>query len=235
MKENTQIVPLEMGDIIQDYGALTDKQVRAAEYLAHGASIQQTARLVKVTAVTIRNWLAENAEFSTAVALANHRITSWRANEVKRLSMLAFERLEEILDQKYTEAIGDDRKEIARTARFMAELSAPNESSATQTNNLFAAQVHISDPSADIIARRIKEMELEGAGRPELSTTYAIKETPRSFVCHPDTDYGVLNYNTEELTFQCHICGKWFIDVYAHAESMHGLLKIEYKETFGIT
>lgn len=228
------IVEYSFGDIFETAN-LSEKQIKAIEYLAHGISIQRTAELCKISPQVLSEFARNNDEFRTALEIARQRVNRWHKDAAAGMSMLATERLYDILSLDYETASIADKKEIARVARFIYEINAkPSDGGGSgQTNNIFAPQVSISEQTADAIARRIKEIELEASGVPiVIEGEYSPRSAPASYACHADTNYGVLNYDEETEAYQCHLCGKWYANLDSHVEEKHKLSRREYNEVF---
>lgn len=232
MTEDTSIVPSvpDFSSIIRRYKIEEPKQIRAIEYLASGFSVTHTSRMIRVVPSTLSAWM-ELDGFLSAVSDARRLMLSRSSAFIKMASVLAQDQIIDILSQEYDAAPDQEKREIARTARFILENGRediPN----TQVNNSIIV-TPMSDLTADVIARRIHQLE-NPSNQEDISAEYTIKHAPKSVACHPETDFGVLNYNENEKTYQCHVCGKWYVDLYSHVEDIHGLSMREYKEAFYI-
>jgi transcriptional regulator with XRE-family HTH domain len=231
MDEKMSIMPSvsDFSEIIRYYKIEEPKHIRAIEYLASGFSASQVAKMLKVSPSTLSIWLEAEA-FRAAVSDARRITISRSADFIKMASVLAQEKVIDILAQDYELAPDAEKREIARTARFILEGDGQQVVS-SQVNNIIVTPM--SDLTADVIAKRIHQLEHESTAE-EVSAEYTIKHAPRSVACHPETDFGVLNYNEDERTYQCHVCGRWYVDLYSHADDVHGLSTAEYKEAYYI-
>jgi hypothetical protein len=216
-----------------DFGSLTPKQIKTAEYLAHNISIQRIATLVKTTPMEISRWIKDDhfrdvvSQLQVNVALEHQELST-------QLAFLGGRQILDILTQDYESAGEQERREIARTARFAVETHDKVSQQPIVTANVFAPQQNnIAIGSVDAIARRIRELELEGE-EVRIVDSYVPASVPATYRCHPDTDFGAFNYDEEIDKRQCHSCGKWVQDIYDHAQALHGLTRETYNNAYGI-
>jgi hypothetical protein len=221
MTEQLKIAPVSIADITEQYPNLDYKQVRSLNYFANGLSVLQVAKIVNTKASDIREWLLRE-DYREALALVQRRAATWSYETQPKLLFLANDKLEHILLQDYDTAPEPERREIARTARYIRTEANANES----INLAVSGSPYIEDESTMMIAKHIRELEDNQTG--DLVDDYDIFATPATQVIHVDTTYGVMNYNDEEDTYQCHICGEWYKDVYSHANNVHRLPRTEY-------
>jgi hypothetical protein len=222
MTNQVTIAPVNIGDITEQYPNLDYKQIRSLNYFANGLSVHQVAKLVNTKASTIKEWLVKD-DYREALGLVQRRAATWSYETQKNLLFLANDKIEHILLQDYDTAAEQERREIARTARYIRDEARANE----ELGIVPTGQAYIEDESTMMIAKHIKELNENKTN--DIVPEYDIFAAPATQVIHIDTTYGVLNHNEEDNTYQCHICGNWFGDVYAHAKRVHrGLSRIEY-------
>ena len=235
MTENkNDIVRMERVGAVLDAASseLSRKQISALPYLANGMSIQKVAALVKAKPKDISGWLEEQGTFQIALTKLVAIISQWHDEQIKLLSMRALEVYWEILEQDYSESSDLDKREISRAAQFIIRSATAEHKTQHVTHELVSPELNISEGTVDILARRVKELQ-EGE-TDEIEGEYKLEEVAPIFTCHPDTDYGVINYNEEIKSYQCHICGEWSKDFVQHIEDNHSLTRNEYRELFKI-
>lgn len=221
MTEQIKIAPVNIADITEQYPNLDYKQVRSLNYFANGLSVLQVAKIVNTKASDIREWLLRE-DYREALALVQRRAATWSYETQQKLLFLANDKIEHILLQDYDTAPENERREIARTARYIRTEATANES----INLSPSGSAYIEDESAMMIAKHLKELQDNSTN--DIVAEYDIFATPATQVIHVDTSYGILNFNDDEETYQCHICGEWFKDVYSHANNIHRLAREEY-------
>jgi len=223
---SNDLIKRSIEELAARYNGLTYKQMRAVQLLGHGIPAQIVSSSVGVSLDTINNWLSEDSIFNDAIIYARESAVEQSKKIIEQTRTLALDKALEILSQDYSKAFDQERREIARMARFVLERS---DDSGSASGNSFTPQLFISTGSIDAIAARITELD---KGEEYIEGEYI--ETHPSYSCHPETDYGVINYDDESDTRQCHICGGWFVDLFGHTNRKHGLSQEEYRTVFRI-
>lgn len=230
--EEIEVVPLSFDSILADYGNFTDQQIQVLRYIVNGFTINQITTLVKsVNRDTVEKWL-RGIEFREAALRMKQSADTWNSDTRKRMKFLADQQIEHILSQDYDMSSDKERREIARTARFILEEESTMAGLGAGNTFVNASQLNITDASADLIAQQIRRLEANDTQ--DLTKKWDIFEAPRVHAIHVDTDYGTINYDSETNEFQCHACGEWFVDLYSHAYKKHSMSEREYNLAFRI-
>jgi len=230
--EDTEIVPLSFDSILTDYGDFSAQQVQVLQYIVNGFTINQITTMVKsVSRLDVEKWLRMQ-DFREAALRMQQSSNTWHAEARSRMKFLATQKIEEILAQDYVMSSDKERREIARTARFIIEEDDAMAGLGAGNTFVNAPQLNITDSSVDLIAQQIRRLEANDSQ--DLTKKWDIFETPRVHALHMETDYGVINYDSETNEFQCHACGEWFVDLYSHALKKHSMSEREYNLAFRI-
>lgn len=219
---------------IEDYTEyLTPDQLRVLPYLAHGISIGKTAAATGVSPTAIRKWKDEEIYFHSALAVATETISEWHNKRLNEISIKAWNVAEAILSQDYETADERQQKEMALMARHIIDKLGVNKRSDLHvTHEVISPELNVSEQSADVIAKRIMELEKHGDEPPAVEGEYSIKEVDPRYQIHPETDYGKLNIDKEKHAIQCHICGEWVTGFVRHIDEYHGLMLDEYRTMY---
>lgn len=164
------------------------------------------------------------------IALLRARNAALGDNRLADLNNLAIERLFDILSIDYEYASYADKREIARTARFVVEMHLENGANQSQQLNQIN-NVVISDGSLETIARYLSVAQKTIPD--DIINQYHLDSVAYTLSCSPGTEKGVVNYDPDYNTYQCHICGDWYSDLYGHIV-VHNITAEQYKNIFEI-
>ena len=222
----------KIGAILDDAAVHLDAdQIHALPYLAHGMSVSKVASITGVAVGRIDDWKGDNS-FATALARLSSVIGEWHAQQIQLLGIKAWEVMWETLGQDYASLEEKEKAEVARTARFVIDAIKPDHSTRHVVHEVISPELNISEGTVDVLARRVRELEL--GPKDTVEGEYRIEEVPSIYVCHPDTDFGVVNYDESMKKYQCHICGNWHVDFIDHIETSHSMGRKQYLEIFHI-
>lgn len=238
MKEVNMAQEIQLHDalssVVADYSTtLSVEQLRAIPLIAQGIPFFRVAKEVGVTTENIKSWYNLDRDFNMAVKQAINIASSWHEQEINKLGAVAVDRLWSIVGSNYESASESEKREIARTARFIIDKIVGQKQQQTITHEISTPELNISENTVDILAKRIHELSLQDD--PKVKTEYDIDHIETSFARHPDTDLGKINYDEVENMFQCHICGKWVVNLPDHIDKTHAISVVQYRKAFNLT
>lgn len=234
IKEQNQLLMTEkIGKVLDDAAThLTADQVSVLPYLANGMSVKKASQLTKIPSRTIEEWKLNNNAFDIALTKLSAIIGEWHSQQIQLLAIRAWDVMWEILGQDYKDVSEKERTEMAKAAQFIIKSIAPDHSTKHITHEMLNPELNISEGTVDVIARRVKE--LQDGPKDTIEGEYKIEDVSSLYTCHPETDFGTINYDEVEDKYQCHICGKWYKILVEHVKDTHGLKIDYYKELFKI-
>ena len=234
IENQMQITSEEQIGVVLDDAAehLDHRQLSALPYLAHGMTVPKVAELINVSPREITEWKTDNFPFQAALVRLAAVIGKWHSQQIQLLALKAWDVMWVILGQDYDSLSEKERAEVARTARFVISSIAPDHSTRHVTHELISPELNISEGTVGVLARRIKE--LQDGPKDVVEGEFKQEAIPSVFVCAPDTDFGIVNYDKEEEKYQCHICGEWKSEFIQQIENSHGMTREQYVEIFHI-
>lgn len=249
----------EVTDITSGYAeSLSEQQIRAIQLIAFGMHPGKVAKSIGVSDVTVRQWMRTDPAFRKALVDFTDNQRHYHQSMLNQAAVRAWDRLFEYLDTDYPEEDRIGRTNQAQAAKFV--ISELNLGKQEEEKEDSTPQLHITEDSADIIARKVHE--LQGGNRP-VETEYTISDSipqddPRlvynkmdssdpdlqtevkaasneaQYPKHPNTEYGEISYNDDQTKARCHICGEWEIDLVIHIRNEHKLSPARYRHMYKI-
>lgn len=241
---------------------LSEDQIRCLPLLAFGMSAAKAAKTLNLSDTTIRQWMRSDPAFRTALSDFTSHIKYYHMAMLNQAAVLAWDRVFEFLETNYPEEDKIGRSNQAQTAKFViSELGIMKQEPEKEE---VKPQLHVSEDSADIIARKVHE--LQNKDTKPVEAEYQVQETisdddPRivynsmeqakkvdvefgkeleladSGPLHPKfpgTQYGEITYNEDKTKARCHVCGSWVVDLVVHARNAHKLSAPRYREMYRI-
>lgn len=210
---------------------LTSKQVKAVRYLASGISPSTVSQMIGVSYTVIAEWLKDEKFISTVERVANSAaaVRSY-AQEAQALSWIV---LQQSLAIDWETASPSERRAAIAAAKTV--LSTP-QLGYQDRNEDHEPQMNITGGSVDAIARRVTQLQqgTQSAASSGISGKFNTEDSDIQFAVHPDTDIGAINVDDETGKKQCHICGKWVVELSTHSIDTHGVPWTKYKSLFGV-
>lgn len=216
---------------LSDYeDQLTEKQIRAIYLLAFGSSFSSVSKIIDQPVSVIKKWIANEPVFAEALQYATSMTTQWKNAQLQALNALARERLFEILSIPYEEASQTDKKEISKAIKTVMDIENNSSQGGIVVGNI-GNQLNMTESSAELIARHLRSFDRDGDGI-EIQPNFSLPTLNREYSCHPETDYGLINFDADSRLYQCHLCGKWVDDLFFHADEKHNIREEEYRNAF---
>jgi translation elongation factor EF-1beta len=204
----------------------TIEELEAAHYIAMGLPVKNVCLITGIAKERLKE-LQKNDAFLSEIASARVNIATGLSAIKSAIVGLSAEKILDILSQDYNTVGENERREIARTARFAIGLdSAPTQNQGV-TNNLIVAEDGVK-----VLARHIALLQGQDFSG-DIENEFSIQSVAETYSCAPGTAKGILNYDPETDEFQCHICGGWIKDIDRHSLD-HGLDYADYKRIFDI-
>lgn len=252
----------QINQLIEKYSAeLSEDQIRALPLISFGMSAARVSKITNVSATTIRQWMRTDSLFRSALSEFQDYTNLYHMAMLNQAGSLAWDRVFEILESEYDSGDKVGRINQAQMAKFIvAELNVMGNKPEEQKEP--EIQLHISESSADLIARRVAEIQDDKVKT--VDATYTIeppnKNDPRQinnsmqaateidseflevqqavdepiYPKHPNTKYGELSYNDNKTKIYCHICGKLTTDLVIHIRNEHRLNPNRYRTMYKI-
>lgn len=252
----------QINQLIEKYSnELSEDQIRVLPLISFGMSATRASKISKVSATTIRQWMRTDTRFRTALHDFQSYTNLYHMAMLNQAGALAWDRVFEILEADYDTDDKIGRTNQAAIARFIiAELDVmgnkPEEVKEPEV------QLHVTESSADLIARRVTELQKEeskivdGSYRiidtvdndprqegnsikaaekidEEWAETEQIENEP-VYPKHPATQFGELTYNEDKSKVACHICGKMTADLVIHIRNQHKINPSSYRRMYKI-
>lgn len=225
MTQNTQ------KDIVSLFPELSRAQIKVARMLAAKVSVATAASSVGVAVSLVSGWLEDSA-FSAAVEYISR--TSSLISELKNeATILSWMLIVDALSKDIEQVPNSSKVEMLKIARsIVAQPDQPQ-----GNTNVGTVQMYVSGGSVDAIARRVSELQSESiiAAAENVSGDYDIVSVDAQYSVHPETDIGTINFDEDTGRYQCHVCGKWVLDLTDHANDVHGMKREKYNELFGVS
>lgn len=235
MSENLVLKDSRFADVIRDYeDKLSATQIAALPYLAFGATIKKTSEIVGVEPGTVSGWMRNDISFKAALTDAHILVSEWHSDVLNQVAVLAWEHIWEILQTDYDKDDKLGRSEKAKTARFIVDRLNIKPKQVEVKHEVEMPQLNIEQTSIDLIARRLHELDTGDDGIDFVDAKFTISDIGQ-MACHPDTDYGKVNIDTEIDKRQCHVCGEWFRYLSVHSRNVHGMDAEDYRRVFKIS
>lgn len=216
-----------MGSII--VRSLTDTERQVAGLAAYNVPLEIIAKRTACSVSEVKAMI-ESEHIQAEISLLRARNAASGDERLRALNDLAIDKLFEILSIDYDLANTGDKKEIARTARFVVEsnLKSPNNEiyQSNQINN-----VVVAESSIEAIARYLASAQRSVPQ--DIIEQYQLESVAYTLSCSPGTEKGVINYDPDLDTYQCHVCGEWFHNLYDHVTA-HNVSPEQYKKIFEI-
>lgn len=252
----------QINQIVEKYAnELTEDQIRVLPLISFGMSAARVSKITKVSATTIRQWMRTDIRFRTALHEFQGYTNLYHMAMLNQAGALAWDRVFEILEADYDPDDKIGRTNQAQMAKFVIdELDVMG--NRVEEKIEAEAQLHIAESSAELIARRVAEMQREEAKtidgnykvveeikddpRHEFNSMDAAEKVDEEFIeiqqaqndpiypKHPNTKFGELTYNESGTKVACHICGKFATDMVIHIRNQHKMNPNRYREMYRI-
>ena len=160
---DTNIVKVEDSanamDIISKYADVLDpQQLDAVPLLAYDMPYSKVAKYLGLQPQKVQMWIKTDPNFRAAIDEFKDFKRSYHGMMLDQLGTMAMDRIFEYLSTNY----GQDDKMIriqADVAKFVLSQIAPKSSSVNVNVNNVRPQLHVTEDSAAIIARKVKELQ----------------------------------------------------------------------------
>lgn len=257
--EQTSPTEEEIFGIIEKHAdTLTEEQLKVLPLVGYGMTTAKAARVTGIEATSIRQWMRTNKEFRAAMRDVKAMAMDYHRALLNQAAVVAWDRLFEVLESDYAEDDTTGRRVQADMVRFtLSELGLKGNRPEEKKEE--TPEMHVSNNSIQFIVNKIAELQnsdnvVEGNykqvdEKPEhtynsMTAADQIGETPGEEIRkfeetnfapkHPETKYGKVNLNDKNNRIQCHICGKWNIDLVIHIRTEHNVSPGVYRKMFGI-
>lgn len=250
----------EINQLIEKYSdELTEDQIRVLPLISFGMTAAKVSKITNVSAVSIRQWMRTDQKFRSALHQFQGYTNLYHMTMLNQAGALAWDRIFEILEADYSEEDKIGRTNQAQMAKFViAELDINGNK--IEEKKEAEAQLFVTESSADLIARRVAEIQNEKPKTAE--ATYQVGEIVKDDVRHesnsmeaaerideefieieqakegplypkhPHTNFGELTYNSSGTKICCHYCGKFTSDLVIHIRNEHKMSPSRYRELY---
>jgi len=221
-----------LNEAIAMYGSsLTSEQIRAIPYLAHGVTAKDVAQAIGVSPSTISSWKTRDIEFSLALEKVRAHITDWHVANLHKVGVYAWDVLSDLMSTKLKPGQAGFSEQVNAAKFVVGKMNLVPEKKQVD-HNLTSPEMNISDSSADIVARRIMELEDKRIVNAEY-VGFSVDILSEESVRHPDTEYGTMGMS-DDGRFQCHVCGEWHRKFVDHIQDRHQMTSEDYRHAFGV-
>jgi hypothetical protein len=205
----------------------TLEEMVAARCLAMNLPMHRVASISGVVSDRIKQLLQEQ-NFLEIVAEMRTDLVVGRDPVRQTIRTLAEDKILEILSSNYRE-VGTREKAII--AKVALSVLSEQEKEQVETNNI-VNNVLVTEDALGVLARHLAQIG-EKQKISDIEKKVPLRKLSEMYACAPDTERGVLNYDSDTGEYQCHICGVWAEDFERHIDS-HNITIEEYEEIFEV-
>lgn len=221
-------------DIVAKYSdSLDERQMRAAQMMAHGVSRKGAARAIGVSPSVIASWKAKSP-FDDAVEEMKLAMDSYHEAMIRETASLSWDKFREILSKPLDVNNSTLTREQMKAASMIIDQLGlkKQESKVDHVHEFHLISDNVEEGTEEIIARRLYELQ-SSQDEDVITAQYRLEDVSLDVVCHPETSLGYFNID-EDGRYQCHVCGSWVLSIGVHSRSTHNKSVPEYKRIFRI-
>lgn len=226
---------------------LTAQQIQALPYVAFGLEEEKIINLTGISSQSLRSWMKGNSVFLAAVTDYKLILKKYHEYKLNQAGVIAWDTVFDLLEEDVENSeTFRDKRELQRLKADMAKFVIkelrirPEERSVDVkvTND-----VYVTENSADIIARRLAEIQSETEHTVVTSDYRILDKTDDRDGSPPLVDgrmplidgmkYSVLETD-EHGKIRCHVCGKYAGDIVAHVSDEHKMDIYGYRIGYGL-
>lgn len=210
---------------------LTEMQKNIAPLVAMNVAYSKIASIYKIPVATISAWANTDRLFMGAVSQLREHSESVIKSYLNQAGVLAaqyaIERITDVLPE--TDVAG--RRIQADMAKSVLTMISPKKTDVKLSVQTDKQENNIDEESALIVAQHAGIAKENPKTYVVIDDVKILEDEP---IMYKDTNFGVLNMNTEDKTIQCHICGKWDADFVTHIRQEHKISPKRYRDMYRI-